>query len=143
MLTIVFYSTDGKAAKQRAREISATSKSDYARCYDVSVWGGTPDKCDSVEIMKDVPGWQRKRITDVYGEVEEYIAPEGDSIEVAQEVSSAIKSMGLMPAKESDKKAVHRGGGRWFVMSGDTVLSGPHDKTEAAKLAAEEDIAAA
>ncbi len=133
MLTIVFYSTNGSAAKLRAREIAA-AKTHYARCYDVASWDGTPDRCDAVEIMPDVPGWQRKRITSVYGEVEEYIP--GEVAEVEVEIPSAIKQMGLMPPKENNKKAVHRGGGRWFVMEGDDIVSGPHDKAEAAKLAA-------
>ena len=137
MLTIVFYATNGSAAKQRARAISA-EKTNHARCYDVAVWDGTPDKCDSVEIMPDVPGWQRARITQVYGEVEEYIS-DGDQNQPEEEVVFR-KPMGLMPPKESDKKAVHRGGGRWFVMSGDDIISGPHDKIEATRLATEEDI---
>lgn len=139
MLTIVFYSNNGAAAKQRAREIAAASKGDYARCYDVGAWDNTLDKCDVVEVMPDVPGWQRDRITKVYGqidEVKESETPDDDSL--------ARKPMGLMPAKpelenpvKAEKKAVHRGGGRWFVMSGEEIISGPHDKAEASKLAGE------
>jgi hypothetical protein len=127
MLTIVFYSVNGQAAKLRAREICAQSKGNYARVYDVAAWDGTPDKCDDVEIMPDVPGWQRKRITAAFGEVQETIVDEEEIIE--QENPDVVTS------KENNKKPVHRGGGRWFVMDGKTVLSGPHDKAEAARLA--------
>jgi hypothetical protein len=67
MLTIVFYATDGAAAKLRAREIFA-NKPNLSRLYEVSAWDGRLDQCDAVEIMPDVPGWQRKRIVEVYGD---------------------------------------------------------------------------
>lgn len=141
MLTIVFYSTEGAAAKVRGRQIVAQGKGNYARVYDVGTWDGTYDKCDAVEIMPDVQGWQRDRITEVYGEVEEAIAPDQAEIERLEQL--ARKPLGLMPAKETvpvEKKAVHRGGGRWFVMAGDNkIISGPHEKAEAARLAALED----
>jgi hypothetical protein len=135
MLTIVFYASNGAAAKHRAREISAQSKGDYARCYDVSSWDNTPDKCDAVEIMPDVPSWQRDRITKVYGEVQEVIM---DQEIRAEEL--VRQPMGLMPPKQEEavvvqREAKHRGGGRWFVMSGDDIISGPHDKAEAIRLA--------
>lgn len=131
MLTIVFYFEQGKAAKVRAREICAQSKGDYARVYDVGVWDGTPDKCDNVEIMSDVPKWHRKRIMEVYGEPQEVETKPVDDDLVRQ-------PMGLLPQKEerSSKRAMHRGAGRWFVMSGEEIVSGPHDKSEATRLAA-------
>lgn len=136
MLTIVFYSTNGAAAKIRAREICAQGKLNYARVYDVAVWDGTFDKCDSVEIMDDVPDWHKKRIEAVYGEVEEVIP----SKEVEERVSSAaLRPLGNFPPKENTKRAVHRGGGRWFVMDGEQVISGPHDKAEAQRIAEQPD----
>ena len=147
MLTIVFYATNGAAAKQRARAIAAVNKGDFARCYDVGVWDGTHDRCESVEIMADVPDWQRDRISSVFGAIEEQIvdqeevsdvddlqqegisaATEGDASDVATEGEAEIVS---------EKRAVHRGGGRWFVMSGEDIISGPHDKAEAARIAQE------
>lgn len=136
MLTIVFYATDGQSAKYRARAIVAESKGNYARCYDVASWDNTPDKCDAVEIMPDVPSWQKDRIMAVFGqvdEVQEQPAPIEDT--------PARQPMGLMPEKqqqnsaETELKAVHKGGGRWFVMNGEERVSGPHDKAEAMRLA--------
>lgn len=139
MLTIVFYTNNGAAAKLRSREIAAV-KGNYARVYDAAVWDGSPDKCDAVEIMSDVPGWQRKRIVQVFGEPIEI-----EHCEVEHELVRT--NMGLMPPKEPaseepkagslEKKAVHKGGGRWFVMTGEERLSGPHDKAEALRIAGE------
>lgn len=133
MLTIVFYFSNGAAAKLRSREIAAL-KGNYARVYDAGVWDGAADKCDFVEIMSDVPNWQRKRITEVYGD-------EVKEVEL-QEVNSEVlerKPMGLMPELQNPaalkKEAKHRGGGRWFVMEGENIISGPHDKAEAVRLA--------
>lgn len=130
MLTIVFYATDGAAAKLRTREIAATKN--YARCYDVAMWDGTEDRCDNVEIMPDVPPWQRERIMKVYGEPveQEEIQEPGQSPEADLPPEGSSD-----PEPVVEKKAVHRGGGRWFVMAGDDIVSGPHDKAEAAKLA--------
>jgi len=146
MLTIVFYSTNGQVAKYRAREIAAAAKGDYSRCYDVSVWDGTADKCDVAEIMPDVPDWQRSKIKEVFGEkAVDYEEVVEQQIEGLQ---SHLKPLGLMPEKPKqeavegegggevigEKKAVHRGGGRWFVTQNDQVISGPHDKAEAKRL---------
>lgn len=139
MLTIVFYATNGEAAKLRGREIVALGKGNYARVYDVTSWMGSADKCDAVEIMPDVPGWQRKRITDVYGEIEEHIIEgEGEGIETTAsggEIGPAQTISVDLESKKNNKVAKHRGGGRWFVMEGETVISGPHEKAEAQRLA--------
>jgi hypothetical protein len=128
MLTIVFYLTNGEAAKLRGREIVAQGKGNYARVYDVSSWEGNPDKCDSVEIMEDVPPWQRKRITDVYGEPQEQL--------IDEQHPEPSETITVDPnAKKNTKTAKHRGGGRWFVMDGEAVISGPHEKAEAQRLA--------
>lgn len=133
MLTIVFYNTNGSAAKTRAREICAVNKGDYARVYDAASWDGSEDKCDAVEIMDDVPKWHRKRIDAVYSDkivdanAKEEIQEDTSQIETKQEENSSV-----------EKKAVHRGGGRWFVMDGETIISGPHDKSEAQRLTSEE-----
>lgn len=139
MLTIVFYATNGQAAKLRAREIAAQSKSDYSRCYDVGVWDGSNDKCDAVDIMPDVSKWQRGRIREVFGEkVRDYEETDQEPQEIDEPFR---KSLGLMPERDdpatepSGLKAVHKGGGRWFVMNGDERVSGPHDKAEAIRLA--------
>lgn len=66
-------------------------------------------------------------------EVQEQPAPIEDT--------PARQPMGLMPEKqqqnaaETELKAVHKGGGRWFVMNGEERVSGPHDKAEAMRLA--------
>lgn len=128
MLTIVFYHTDGAAAKLRAREIVARGKGNYARVYDVGSWDGSEDKCDSVEIMPDITNWQRKRITDVYGEVEEHLVSDEEGV-----VGETIEVAGNKVP--NNKTAKHRGGGRWFVMREDDIVSGPHEKAEAQRLA--------
>lgn len=138
MLTIVFYATNGAAAKQRARAIAAVNKGDFARCYDVGVWDGTHDRCDSVEIMADVPDWQRDRISSVFGAIEEQIVDQEEVSDVddQQQEEIAVATEGEAEIV-SEKRAVHRGGGRWFVMSGEDIISGPHDKAEAARIAQE------
>lgn len=137
MLTIVFYATNGAAAKARARAIAADTKGHYARCYDVASWENTEDKCDFVEIMPDVPGWQRDRILKVFGPVvpaTEVPVAEADEQTSAVEIEQPyLKPMGNFPEKEQ-KTAKHRGGGRWFVMAGEEIISGPHDKEEAMRL---------
>lgn len=160
MLTIVFYSTDSAAAKLRARQIVA-EKPNHARVYDVGVWVESYDQCDAVEIMPDVPQWQRERIMAIYGD--KVVDVDQELIEINSLVLDhpllERKPMGLMPAKgisdtagqvpegwnelaaenqknlDESKKAVHKGGGRWFVMAGEKRLSGPHDKAEAHRLA--------
>lgn len=140
MLTIVFYNNNGYAAKQRAREIAAKNKGDFARCYDVGAWDNTSDKCDVAEMMPDILSWQRDRIINVFGE--KAVDFEFSEEFQEEEQQPARKELGLMPAKEVDPaaepsglKAVHKGGGRWFVMNGDERISGPHDKAEAIRLA--------
>ena len=135
MLTIVFYHSEGQAAKARARAISASSKGTYARCYDVTSWEGTRDKCDSVEIMPDVPEWQRERIYSVYGAADEpppAEEPPGEVIDPNRDDDNKVDGDNEVVG---EKKAVHKGGGRWFVMIGDERISGPHDKAEAIRLA--------
>jgi hypothetical protein len=136
MLTVVFYATNGPTAKARSREIAAV-RGDYARVVDVAVWDGDIIRCDGVEVLPDVPKWQRQRIEQVYGEIKEVSQEPQNQIEALER-----KSMGLMPEKPElpnpaldEKRAVHKGGGRWFVMQGEERLSGPHDKVEAMKLA--------
>lgn len=143
MLTIVFYASNGPAAKHHSREIAA-EKGHYARTYDVAVWDRTADKCDAVEIMPDVLPWQRDRIKQVFGEKVVELSYEEEEVPQPEPIR---QQMGLMPAKEyepqieeptsNEKKAVHKGGGRWFVMVGDERISGPHDKAEALRLAEE------
>lgn len=131
MLAIVFYTTNGAAAKVRSREICAQVKGNYARCYDAAVWDGSNDKCDEVEIMPDVTGWHRKRIVKVYGDKVVDHEVEMQKQEVVNEI---VQQEDII---EGTKTAVHRGGGRWFVMDGEQIISGPHDKSEANRLASE------
>ena len=73
MLTIVFYGSDGKAAKARAKQIAAT-KPNIARVYDAMTWGGSADACDAVEVLPCVPWWKRDVIGAAYsGKVSEGI----------------------------------------------------------------------
>ncbi len=65
MLTIIFYGSDGAAAKLRAREISA-DKANKTRVYDAFSWNGDRDACDVIEIMPCVPEWRRARIEDAF-----------------------------------------------------------------------------
>lgn len=150
MLTIVFYATDGAAAKMMARHICADKQS-LARAYDVAVWDSTPDACDRVVVMPDVQDWQRARIDRVYGD--RICDPEQQVEEIIQETGLNLNGDGeeQRPAGEPDvdqnpkgdvevaneKKAIHKGGGRWYVMQGDQQLSGPHDKGTAKTLALE------
>jgi hypothetical protein len=137
MLTNIFYTSVGPAAKARSRAIAAV-RGNYARVIDAGFWDGTFSACDAVEVMPDVPKWQRNRITEVYGDE---IVRDAEDAEAETEVEIAQKPLGLMPEKQEqkiekiEKKAVHKGGGRWFVMAGEDRLSGPHDKIEALKLA--------
>lgn len=158
---IVFYCTDGAAAKQRAREILAERH--HARVYDVGAWDQTNDHCDAVWIMPDVPEWQVKRIISVYGdkiisgefqpEEKEVAADSGNVVDTASNGDNEKKeenegSEQLTTTEQTDgsenqvehvdpvKRAVHKGGGRWFVMKGNQKVSGPHNKDEAKQLAA-------
>src|SRR4051812_46261062 len=116
-LIIVFYSSDSVAAKQRGREIVA-QKEHHARIYDASVWDGSPDQCDGVMIMPDVLGWQRNRILDVFGDRVMASEDEVPQSEVVSEDQGKVDGDGN-PAATTTKLAVHRGGGRWFVMNGE------------------------
>lgn len=132
MLTIVFYTTDGPAAKARSRELAAV-KNDYTRVINAGFWDSTVYvRCDAVEIMPDVPGWQRKRIMEVYSD--KVVEPGTTEREVVEEQQSETTEELVI---STEKKAVHKGGGRWFVMVGEDKLSGPHDKVEAQRLASE------
>lgn len=137
MLTIVFYANNGPAAKLRSREIAAVAKLDTARVIDVGFWDGEPTRCDRVEMMPDVPKWQRKRIVAAYGE----ISQDAELQEPAQEEQEEPTTIIPEQSHGEEKKAVHKGGGRWFVMKGDEKLSGPHDKAEAQRLASSEEVA--
>ncbi len=82
MLTIVFYASDGTAAKARAKAIAA-DKPNTARVYDAMVWNGDADACDAVEIMPCVPGWKREAIEAAFsGKIEQRIP--ADAPEVAE-----------------------------------------------------------
>jgi hypothetical protein len=65
MLTIVFYGSEGAAAKARAREISK-GKPNVARVYDAMTWTDSVDACDAVEILPCVPWWKREKIEALY-----------------------------------------------------------------------------
>lgn len=141
MLTIVFYTSDSQSAKNRSRQLVAV-KGDYASMIDAGFWSGERMKCDVVEIMPDVSGWQRKRIMAVFEEEkikEMYFEdpPAEEQQEQALKISGVdINNItGSTSTEVIEKKAVHRGGGRWFVMAGDQIISGPHEKAEATRLA--------
>ena len=88
--------------------------------------------------MADVPDWQRDRISSVFGAIEEQIVDQEEVSDVddQQQEEIAVATEGEAEIV-SEKRAVHRGGGRWFVMSGEDIISGPHDKAEAARIAQE------
>jgi len=134
MLTVVFYNSNsgnGARAKLRSREIAATAKGNHASVIDVGFWDGTPVRCDSVEIIPGTPEWQRKRILEVYGDL---VVGEQQE-EVVEQQEEVVEQPKAADAETLAKKAVHKGGGRWFVMLGEERISGPHDKTEALRLA--------
>jgi hypothetical protein len=135
-LVIIFYASDGMAAKQASQEIVAT-KQNHARVYDVAAWNDSHDQCDHVIIMPDVPEWQRVRIEEIFGD--KIVRDEEDHNELkAEEQGEQVDGDGD-PPKEKDpeennparKFIKHQGGGRWFVMLDNERLSGPHSKEEA------------
>lgn len=163
MRFIVFYTTNGAAAKVHARTIGA-AKGSSAVVYDAGVWLGDPERCDIAVIMPDVPEWQRDRITNTFGdkvrdntfEPPVYHENEDESFKLPTFVQPKTifpKPRTVAPIVEEEKekesqtesanteigkKAVHKGGGRWFVMQGEDRISGPHDKAEAQQLASAE-----
>lgn len=111
-LTLVFYSTDPAAARNIAASIRGGEM--RASACDASVFTGAEPDAAAI-VMPDVPAWRRKQIEAAYG--------------LPSEITAPAPSVPAVTVK-------HRGFGKWFLMRGDEVVSGPHSKDEAQRLAA-------
>lgn len=112
---LVMCGEDGEAGKAVA--VRLRKEGHRAVLADAGVFKGRADPCDAVVVMPDVPAWKRDRIEAAYpGKVERTDAAPAQS----PAIGLSIK---------------HRGGGRWFVMRGEVIVSGPHSKDEAQRLA--------
>ena len=65
-LTLVFYASNGAAAKAAVAKIRAEGRS--AQLRDAIVYGGEAEPCNAVLVMPDVSAFDRARIDLAYGD---------------------------------------------------------------------------
>ena len=161
--TIYYYETkqDLAWAENEVRQARLAKHNAFTR--DAVVFDGEREQCTRVVICDDVRGHLRNKIEAAYqGFLGETAALAGDgprSLAPAdfadpltvhgpkadpEEVSDAARpDINLHPEKspevremiaEEKKRIIHRGGGHYFVMRGDQVVSGPHTRDEARKI---------
>jgi|APCry1669192522_1035417.scaffolds.fasta_scaffold02312_2 hypothetical protein len=109
--TILFYSEDGPAAKARAAEMRDKDK--IVRPIH-SVVVSELLHCDAFEFMPDVPADERDRIAALFGVT----------------VSTGPSTIEKVMIGADEYRAQHRGKGRWYVMRGDEIISGPYAKED-------------
>jgi hypothetical protein len=63
-LTLIFYGSDGEAAKARASQIRAERGAAHIR--DAAAFAGEVEPCDSVVLLPCVSGYDRARIVSTY-----------------------------------------------------------------------------
>lgn len=113
MLHVIFYETDGEFAKAHARSLKAAGH--RVKILQVDVWDGETVTGDVVTIRPDVQGWKAASVLSMH---------EG----LCQNVERSKTELQLA--------AKHRGRGKFYVMRGDEIVSGPHTKDEAMRLCA-------
>ncbi len=134
---LIFFAHDAEAAKAVAAKIRDTTDPAFLR--DVSAFDGSDDPCDRVIIMPDVSEYMRGKINAVYGSKVDKSVAGIIEIKEAQEQSATIAGSGEVSTvvvnadtyAVPEKQIKHRGHGRFYVMRGDDILSGPHTKAEA------------
>jgi hypothetical protein len=107
---LIYCGEDGEAGKALAASLR-DGKSHVVMCA-AGAFSGVQYLCERIVFTRDVPQRLRSAIEAAHG--------------VKAEVAKASAPVSLK----------HRGFGRWFLMRGDEVVSGPHTKEAAAKLAA-------
>jgi len=113
-IALIFFGEDGQAAKQRAAELRNGLTDAFVR--QATAFIGEAEKADRVVIMPDVPRGEAERIAKVYGE------------KVDGAPAPALICTNDKPSGEY--RAQHRGKGRWYVMRGDEIISGPYEKDD-------------
>jgi hypothetical protein len=111
--TLLFYGSDALAATGRSAELR--KQGEIVMVTAASAFMGQ-ESCTRVEIMPDVHGWQRDRIIEAFGD----------------RVSWPLVKR--YPGESSALTFKHRGRGRFFVMRGEEIVSGPHTREEAEAL---------
>ena len=125
-LALIFCGEDTDSAKALSAEIRA----DYEwRAIIISgfEFNGKEHKPDRVVIMNDLPSWHSDRIVAAYPSAErKQKAGKAKPIAIPEKID---EEAAFLP-----KYMKHRGRGRFYVMQGTEIVSGPHTKAEAAGL---------
>lgn len=129
--TIFFYgsSEDGNKAKELVLAERKEHNNAYSR--DASTFDGEKEKeITDVVIMPSVRPHHRAQVLAAYGDI---VRDQAEA--VAEEFREGDEGKSQKQQEDNGKKAVHRGGGKWYVMRDEEKISGPHTREEAEELA--------
>lgn len=137
--TVFFYSSslDGELAKHMALTERKNLRAGLPR--DATSFDGDKIKeATRVVVLPSVSKHHRDKIVATYGDL--VLDYDEAAVTPQNPVSGGDDDDPNNPANKAKagvKTAVHRGGGKWYVMIGDEKVSGPHEKEEAEELAAQ------
>ena len=118
-LAIIFCGNDTDAAKAFAASLRNGENSvTLADAYSFN----RNEEDGHAYIMPDVPGWHRDRIAAAY--------PISSDVPPTKANREPFPAAALMTVK-------HRGRGKFYIMRGQDIISGPHTKDEAKRLTAQ------
>lgn len=120
---LIYCGPDGNAGRGLA--VTLRKNGDRVMLRDAATFNQDVEHCNKIVIMPDVGQWSKDRLVASYGaDFKTEIVLHGKTV------------FGRDAAETETLIAKHRGRGRWFVMRGDEIVSGPHTKDEAQRLAA-------
>lgn len=132
---ILIFCADGNAGKAFAETLRNDETTTQLRDAGGVDLHFQIEHCDNVVIMPDVSPWKRRVLEKVYdGFVLETQPAPSDHEQQGTGYDPGAVGYELQGRARLGVK--HKGFGRWFVMAGETEVSGPHTKDEAERLAA-------
>lgn len=129
--TLIYCGPDGDAGRVLAEKYRADGE--RAMLRDAATFNHDKESCERIVIMPDVSTWQRDRLVAAYG-----AGMKIDIVICGNERVATVPGPNTTTVKVQlpPLTAKHRGRGKFYVMRGDEIVSGPHTKAEAQRLAA-------
>lgn len=130
--TLIYCGHDGDAGKALASKL----RTDGARAMlrDAATFNRDLEPCECVVIMPDVSNFHADRLRAAY--VGKVLALGGIAKPIVTGLIGETPSEQFIVPKVTPLTVKHRGRGRFYVMRGAEIVSGPHTKDEAQRLAA-------
>lgn len=128
--TLIYCGPDGEAGKALAQGIRSPTHRVMLR--DAATFNRDVEACEHIVVMSDVSAFHRDRLIAAYGLCK--VMADGGYVD--QQPLGLVGETASAQYGQNPLIAKHRGRGRYFVMRGDVIVSGPHTKDEAQRLAA-------